>query len=190
MHTVRSAFNVTPAAMASTIPAERVVSGLLIVVDHSLQGIFTENHAFMYTLYRYPVMPESVAAYFVSDMNGLRCWSDSDCNVCGQAAQSCCPVDIPYSAKHLKLCQESCSGDAGIGSPRVLNTEYIYSGQQLVIIVLAALSLLTIFGVICNCLRSRCGVMRHEQKYQAVSMDRTVAEESESEQVGFKDEAI
>merc|ERR1712156_28030 len=120
--------------------------------------------------------------------NLLSCRSESDCNVCGQPGQSCCPTNFPFY--QFKLCQESCSGDAGIGSPRVLNTEYIYSGQQLVIIVLAALSLLTIFGVICNCLRSRCGVMRHEQKYQAVSMDRTVAEESESEQVGFKDEAI
>jgi len=56
--------------------------------------------------------------------------------------------------------------------------------------VLVVLNLLTVFGVIVACLRSRCGGSRRGPKYEVVSMGKALAEESESEKEQFKKEAI
>lgn len=65
------------------------------------------------------------------------------------------------------------------GSATIWNTEFTLSAQNVVIMVLVILNFLTIFGVICNCLQSRVGgVVRRVNKYQVVSMNNVMAEDS------------
>merc|ERR1711902_232290 len=83
-------------------------------------------------------------------LNGI----DNTCGSCGDG----------YPSQTDDVC-------TGISSSGLWDTEYTLSGQDLVIMVLVILNLLTVFGVICRCLRSRSGgVARRNKKHQVVSM--------------------
>ena len=86
---------------------------------------------------------------------------------------------------YLFSVHRQCSGDATPGLWN--NVEYIF---PMVIMLLLFLNMLTVFAVICKCVRGRCGKARNGQKYQVVTMDKAMAAESDSEEERFKNEAI
>jgi len=118
---------------------------------------------------------------------GDPCSKDADC---GPYA----PICSGWPAQTCKTCSEvsweACRNKLGNSSPMLLTPEHAFSAQQVVIMVLVIINLLTVCGVICKCLRSRCGAVRRDQKYQVISMDKAVAEESQSENAVFEADTI
>lgn len=112
-----------------------------------------------------------------------RCAPCSECHHCHDGIDDTCgPCGSGYPTDGA-----TCSGNAPAGP---WNMEYTLSGQDMVIMLLVFFNMLTVFAVICNCVRSRCGKARNGQKYQVVTMDKAMAAESDSEEEQLKNEAM
>jgi len=86
------------------------------------------------------------------------CWGSWECN-------------YDRSRPYCNLNTHQCTSNTYWASAGIFDSEYTISAQDMVIMVLLVLNLVTMFAIFCHCLRSRNGgVARRSGKYQVVSM--------------------